>query len=184
MKTFLEIGTADFDTLLPLARKGGWMGWCVEPVPHHAKTLRQEAKSLPVGIIEAAVTDRTGSIKMAVGGGSEQWTRGISHIIDDNHTGTRLLDFTANQSIRQQDITVKCFTLDDLHNMLSITSLDFCKIAVEGHEETILKAYSWRVKPKMLKVEHKHVPTTHITSILQAQGYHIFTETDDLYAIL
>lgn len=184
MKTFLEIGTADFDTLLPLARKGGWVGWCVEPVPRHAKTLRQEACSLPVGIIEAAITDRTGNIRMAVGGGSEQWTQGVSHIIDKNHTGTRLLDFTANQGIRQQDITVRCFTLDDLLNMLSIDSLDFCKIDVEGHEETILKAYSWRVKPKVLKIEHKHVTTSNIMSILQAQGYTIFTETDDLYAIL
>ena len=57
MKTFLEIGVADFDTLLPLAEKGGWSGWCVEPMPHHVKTLREQAKGLPVAICECANQD-------------------------------------------------------------------------------------------------------------------------------
>lgn len=184
MKTFLEIGCADFDTLIPLAQKGGWNGWCVEPVPHHAETLRKTAMSLPVGVVEAAISDRTGSIRMAVGGGSEQWTRGISHVIDDNHTGTRLLDFTANRGIRQAEIEVTCFTLDDFLVQHCIKRLDFCKIDTEGHEEAILRDYSWRVKPKVMKVEHKHLPGDTVGRLLIAQGYTIFTETDDTYAIL
>lgn len=184
MKTFLEIGVADFDTLIPLAEKGGWNGWCVEPVPHHADTLRKRTHSLPIGVVQAAISDRTGTIQMAVGGGGEQWTRGISHIIDDNHTGTRLLDFTANRAIRQAEIEVSCYTLDDFLDTFNIKRLDFCKIDTEGHEEAILRDYSWRIKPKVLKVEHKHLPGGTIRRLLEPQGYHIFVETDDTYAIL
>ncbi len=184
MKTFLEIGCADFDTLIPLAKKGGWSGFCVEPVPHHAETLRKEAAGLPIGVIEAAISDRTGTIRMAVGGGNEQWATGISHVIDANHTGTRLLDFTANRNLRQAEIDVSCFTLDALLDHLGLTTIDFCKIDTEGHEEAILRDYSWRVKPKVMKVEHKHLPGNTVGKLLTAQGYHIFTEIDDTYAIL
>ena len=68
MKTFVEIGCADFDTLIPLAQKGGWCGWCIEPVPHHAETLRKKAAGLPVGVEEVAISDYDGHLTMAVGG--------------------------------------------------------------------------------------------------------------------
>jgi FkbM family methyltransferase len=183
MKTFLEIGVADFDTLLPLAEKGGWSGWCVEPMPHHVKTLREQAKGLPVAICECAISDRTGSIRMAVGGG-EKWAEGASHVIDDNHLGRRLLDWDVNQHFRYGEATVQCLTLDDFIDYYHIDRLDFCKIDVEGHEMNILGNYSWRVKPKLIKCEHKHIDDGLLDQILTSVGYTTFLEKDDLYAIL
>ena len=183
MKTFLEIGVADFDTLLPLAEKGGWTGWCVEPMPHHAKTLREKAKDLPVAICECAISDRTGSIRMAVGGG-EQWATGASHVIDDNHRGGKLLDRPVNKSIRMGEVEVPCFTLDDFIDKHRISEIDFCKIDVEGHELNILHTYSWRVKPKVIKCEHKHIPGNLLNSFIAPHGYTIFVESEDIYCIL
>ena len=37
-KMFVEIGSADFDTCLPLA-EAGWKGICVEPVPYLKKRI-------------------------------------------------------------------------------------------------------------------------------------------------
>lgn len=183
MKTFLEIGVADFDTLLPLAEKGGWTGWCVEPMPHHVKTLREKAKDLPVAICECAISDRTGSIKMAVGGG-EKWATGASHVIDSNHGGAKLLDMPVNKKLRMGELEVSCFTLDDFLDKHHINEIDFCKIDVEGHEPTILRGYSWRVKPKLIKCEHKHIPGNLLDLLLTPQGYTIFVENEDIYCVL
>jgi len=183
LKTFLEIGVADFDTLIPMAAKGGWCGWCVEPMPHHAETLRQKAAGLPIGICELAISDRNGEIKMAVGGG-EQWATGANHIIDDNHIGFKVLEMKANEHLRQEDITVQCMTLDMFIDQKGITHLDFCKIDVEGHELNIFKDYSWRVKPLVIKCEHKHLPGGSLARILEPLGYSIFVENEDIYAIL
>jgi FkbM family methyltransferase len=183
MKTFLEIGTADFDTLLPLAEKGGWYGWCVEPIPKHAETLRKEAAGLPVGIIECAISDFDGHIEMAVGTG-EKWAEGASHVISSNHSGRKLLDMPINAVRRQGEIEVKCLTLDTLIDNLGINELDFCKIDVEGHELEVLSKYSWKVKPKVLKVEHKHLPGGSLDRIIRPQGYTIFVEREDIYCVL
>ena len=187
MKTFLEIGVADFDTLIPLAAKGGWTGYCVEPIPRHVKTLREHAGALPVAVCECAISDRTGTIKMVVGDGEkhgEKWADGVSHVIDDNHTGPRLLDNPVNSHLRDGEIEVSCFTLDDFLDKHGIDEVDFCKIDVEGHEPNVFRNYSWRVKPKVIKCEHKHLPGNLLEQILVPQGYTIFVELEDIYCIL
>jgi len=183
LKTFLEIGVADFDTLIPLAEKGGWNGFCVEPMPHHVETLNKMSSGLPVAVCECAISDRTGDIRMAVGGG-EKWATGANHVIDDNHLGAKLLDRPINKSRRLAEIEVQCYTLDDFIDGHGITRIDFCKIDVEGHELNILKDYSWRVKPKVMKVEHKHLRGNELDKILGLAGYTIYIERQDVYAIL
>ena len=183
MKTFLEIGTADFDTLLPLAEKGGWTGWCVEPMPHHVETLRKKAKGLPVGIVEIAISNYDGHLEMAIGGNAD-WACGASHVISPHHGGVRLLDMKANSHLRIGEIRVQCMKLDTLLDAYNINEIDFCKIDVEGHELQVLENYSWRVKPKVMKIEHKHLPGGALAKILKPQGYSIFPEIDDVYAIL
>ena len=37
-KVFLEIGTSNFDTLIPLI-ENGWQGYCVEPVAEYVHDL-------------------------------------------------------------------------------------------------------------------------------------------------
>lgn len=187
MKTFLEIGVADFDTLIPLAEKGGWMGYCVEPIPRHVKTLREKAKDLPVAVCECAISDRTGTVRMAVGDGEpygEKWADGVSHIIGENQNMPGLLDRPVNAHLKKGEIEVPSFTLDDFLRKYDINEIDFCKIDVEGHEPTILQHYSWRVKPKLIKCEHKHIPGNLLEQILLPLGYTIFVEHEDIYCIL
>ena len=183
MKSFLEIGCADFDTLIPFARKGGWCGWCVEPMPHFASKLRVMAENLPVAICEYAISDYEGEIQMVVGEG-EEWATGASHVISSNHAGGRLLDLPANKKLRGEEITVPCLSLDGFLDRFGIKDLDFCKIDIEGHEATVLRDYSWQVKPRMIKIEHCHSEGDVLDRILEAQGYSLFVEQNDIYAVL
>ena len=185
MKTFLEIGVADFDTLIPLAKKGGWCGFCVEPVPHHVETLREMTRNLPVGIIPLAVSDHDGTTNMHIGG-IEDWAMGASHIADPNHEGARLLELPGKVrlGLRTDTIEVECTTLDSLLDSYKIDHLDYLKLDVEGHELNILRDYSWRIKPGLIKCEHKHLSGNDLDRIFEEQGYTLHVEIDDVYAIL
>ena len=183
MKTFVEIGCADFDTLIPLAEKGGWCGWCIEPVPHHAETLRKKAAGLPVGVEEVAISDYDGHLTMAVGGGPD-WARGASHVISKHHLGARLLDHPNNAKLRIDEIEVTCLKLETFMAQNNIGEIDFMKIDVEGHELNVLRSFSWCVQPKVLKIEHVHLSGNELDKLLKRQGYTIFVEARDIYAIL
>ncbi len=82
------------------------------------------------------------------------------------------------------EIKVQSLKLDTFLLEHDITEVDFMKIDVEGHEMEILTTYSWNVKPKLLKIEHKHLSGNTLDRILKRQGYTLFVETDDIYAIL
>ena len=152
-------------------------------MPHFAKKLRVMASGLPVGVCQAAISDYDGEITMAVGDG-EQWATGASHVTAPNHAGTRLLDLPVNKFLRKEDIKVKCMSLDSFIAANRITSIDFCKIDIEGHEATVLRNYSWVVKPAFMKIEHCHTPGNVLDEILSPQGYTIFVEKDDIYCVL
>lgn len=177
---FVEIGAADFDHLGSLARNG-WSGIIAEPVPQHAKSLRATLMGFQVKVVEAAISDLNGELEMAVSEG-DGWVRGISHVVSPNHAGTRLSDFPDNTHLFPDRITVKAMTLDTLLRE-TYGAIDFMKIDAEGHELNILRNYSWRIKPKALKVEHKHVDDAELKAILEAQGYIVWREVDDLYAV-
>ncbi len=117
MKTFLEVGVADFETLLEMAEKGGWTGYCVEPIPFFCESLRRQTEHLPVAVIEAALSDHDGFARMAVGSSrvpNEEWARGASHIIDANHEGFRAMENAHNIALglKDREIDVQCWTLD------------------------------------------------------------------------
>lgn len=183
MKKFLEIGCADFDTLIPMAKKGGWMGWCVEPVPYFTRSLKEQAAGLPVAICRHAISDFNGDLQMVTGQGV-QWATGCSHAVGKNHVGRRLLEEEKHKHRQKETITVPCMTLDDFLLRHQITHLDFCKIDVEGHEETIFRNYSWQVKPSFMKVEHWHSDLKVLSEILTQQGYTIWKDNVDIYAVL
>lgn len=184
MKTFIEIGCADFDTLLPLAARG-WRGFFVEPVDRMRESLISQATKVGVDMsaVEFApicISDHDGVVEMVESVGDD-WASGISHIVGQ---GSGLLDHPLNTHFRG-DVSMKpCETLDTFIAKRSIESVDFMKIDVEGHELAVLGPYSWKVKPALIKLEHKHCDITALKRILGREGYHTYIESEDLYAIL
>ena len=184
MKTFLEIGCADFDTLLPLAARG-WRGFFIEPVERMRESLIRQAQKVGVNMLDVefapiCISDHDGSIEMVESLGDD-WASGISHVANGPNSG--LLDHPLNQGFRGNIVTVPCETLDTFVAKRNIVSLDFMKIDVEGHELAVLEPYSWRVKPDLIKIEHKHSNLEVLRRILGREGYHTYIEAEDLYAI-
>ena len=65
VKTFVEIGSADFNTCLPLA-KSGWKGICIEPVPYLYERVKKQYEGYDVEVRNHAVSDNNGALEMAV----------------------------------------------------------------------------------------------------------------------
>jgi len=188
MKTFIEIGCSDFNNLDNFLDYN-WRGFFVDPIPKYFNSLHSKVKNKPNSVcVEAAISDKDGFIKMDVLEPfiEEEWQRGISHVhVDGDHSNISSNLVNRNQNIGTiSTIEVPCLTLDSFLNNFNITEIDFIQIDVEGHELIILENYSWKVKPKMIKVEHKFIDDIRLTNILTREGYKWWLEKDDLYGIL
>lgn len=189
-KTFLEIGTCDFDTCVGFANSGKWKGVMVEPTPHIVSTLKaQRTHEFNLRIEPVVCSDYTGTIRFATAKDSnEDWARGIGTVVGRNHFGTCLYNLGNNAEMFYNDIEeVPCMSLDDIigkhHSFLNYGKIDYLKLDTEGHEWTILRDYSWVVKPTFIKMEHKHIDVFPMKALLEKQGYVVYVEQEDLYAI-
>jgi FkbM family methyltransferase len=189
LKTFLEIGTSDFDTNLEFIESGNWKGIMVEPaIPfyNNIKKLAEKSKYHFNLILDSSViSDTDGFVDFAISKDIEGWQRGISTVISDSHEGTCLYNLGNNKEVSyDRVVTVPCITLDTLLNKYNVSSLEYLKVDTEGHELNIFKKYSWRIKPTFIKAETKHIDSEVLSNILKDQGYRVYLETEDLYAIL
>ena len=66
MKTFIEIGTCDFETNIPLIESGEWTGVMCEPAPTYFKNLEDICKDIKhrenLFLDNVAITDYTGHV--------------------------------------------------------------------------------------------------------------------------
>lgn len=183
MKTFIEIGACDFnnnDDLLD----SGWKGYFVEPIQQYHDNLAWRLQDKDATVIQAAVTDFDGVVNMDTVLGATDWIRGISHISSDVLDNTVSGLVKKNARTHMQVVQVPAITLDTLLTQYNIDHLDFMQMDVEGHEIVILKAYSWRVKPSFIRIEHKFVDDNILYAMLEEQGYKCWTEKDDIYGFL
>ncbi len=180
VKTFVEIGVSDFNTLEKLV-DNGWEGYFVEPVKRYANKLRAKGYN----VSECAISSYNGDLKMYQS--KEQtdddmlWINGISHAVDQK--GTKLLELENNTDYVEDIIIVPCYTLDEYFRVNNITKVDYLKLDVEGHETDIMQAYNWSVYPTFIKLEHFHINDILMRELLESKGYIVTTEERDMYAV-
>ena len=109
------------------------------------------------------------------------WSRGISHAVEQQ--GSKLLESKSYSHLTKGVIEVPCYTLSTYIKRMGITHIDFMKVDVEGHENDIFDAYDWIVKPTFMKIEHFHIDDKKLRKTLENQGYIVYTESYDLYAV-
>jgi len=173
-KVFVEIGVCDFDTLQPL-QSNGWKGYYVEPVREYADKVRGD-------VTQCAISSYDGTIEFYVSrSDGEEWVRGISHAVEQQ--GTKLLEVGNNIHLISRKVTVPCYTLQSFCKMKDIQYIDFLKVDTEGHETDIFEAYDWSVYPTMIKLEHWHIDDRKMKHLLEKQGYIVYTEERDMYAV-
>ena len=116
-KTFIEIGTCDFDTNIDLITSGRWIGVMCEPADKYRANLENLVQNNPyrhnLFIEPVAISDKDGELDFAEAKdtstgprGLGLWRRGISSVISDNHKGERLFDLKDNVARRPH---FKCF---------------------------------------------------------------------------
>lgn len=189
IKTFIEIGTSDFDTCLDLVNKGNWMGVMVEPNPKCMDSIKKQVAESPhasnVQFATEVISDFNGKIAFTTSRqDGEEWVKGISTVTAPSHRGERLFDYPENQLLIDEHLELPCITLNTLLARYEYEHINFLKIDTEGHELNILEAYDWEIKPDLIKVEHSHLDDKYLAKILKEQGYTVYTEETDLYGIL
>ena len=100
-KVFVEIGVCDFDTLEPLL-DNGWEGYFVEPIQEYAEKLSH------LNMTNCAISNSDGTVKMYKSNQTNQWSKGISHIVKQQ--GECLLEKAGNKKYLDKIITCLLYT--------------------------------------------------------------------------
>ena len=125
IKFFVEIGAANFETLLPLA-KLGWRGIVVEPVPHlHAQCV-EIFSEYDVKVVQAVISDYNGEMILPLLETIIRGSQDARMLFPRQSSWGKLSDHPLNRGDFSQIIKVKCLTLDSL--LQDINSVDFMKI--------------------------------------------------------
>src|SRR5207249_1701965 len=114
-----------FTTLFLASQFPGARHLCVEPNPANVALLRSNLSGLSerVEIVEAAVSNRTGNVRLV----DTDWSWG-GHVIETGPSSR----------------TVSCITLEDIMSRHGIETIDILKVDVEGAERQIFSGRpSW-----------------------------------------
>ena len=179
MKTFLEIGSCDFDTLSYLSQHG-WKGVILEPIPEYYNNLQFEKN---IQYFNVAIYESDGRVMM---------TTPIDELkeLDSDFRGmSTILGTMGPCRYESTQIKVDTMCFDTLFKLTNITELDYLKIDVEGYDGEVLKMFPWdKVKPKYIKFESEHLKSMGILgesiTLLKSHGYHVEIDDRNTYAIL
>lgn len=184
-KVFIEIGSCDFDNLDNLLNEG-WQGYFIEPIPDYYYSLKNKILNPNAYFHNIAISSSIGYKEMTYVDSltvKEQWMRGISHLSQESsNLINRNVELGYNLGNIKR-VKVPSVTLDFYLSLFDIKQIDMLRIDTEGHELAILSNYSWSVKPKKIKVEHKFVDKDKLLDILTDNDYTVADIGDDFYCV-
>tara|TARA_R100000278_G_scaffold94497_1_gene72152 strand:- start:11 stop:604 length:594 start_codon:yes stop_codon:yes gene_type:complete len=178
MKTFIEIGSCDFNTLNHLYYDG-WRGIIVEPVKEYLDNLERHPS---IEYVNMAIDTQNGTRDLWMCPKEYQKVsrdyRGMSSFYRDIHHGSVVGEQVLNDKgkpVHTDKIEIQTITWNTLVETFNIKEVDYLKIDTEGHDWEILKSIDLnKIKPKIIKVEHKHSgKKKEIMTYLFENGYHV-----------
>jgi FkbM family methyltransferase len=180
MKTFIEIGTCDFDTLRPLCDKG-WRGvmveaWCpyLQNIPDHENLTK-----VCVAVGPENGTAKFWKVKDDVLENSARDYRGMGTIRNNS-----VLETNSYYEDKVEWYDVNVATFDTIMSKFGITEIDYLKLDTEGMDFKILKTIDYeKYDIKVIKCETKFVFKEELFSFLDEKGYHIESFPNDIIAI-
>ncbi len=178
VKTFLEIGTCDFQTLSYLADLD-WKGVMIEPVPKYFQSLTSQSTHPNIYYINAAIDWVEGERKMYMA--SEDQIKKVPYSVG-------MSSFFPKPDILSEEIIVKTLTIDKVIDLCGIDRVDFLKIDAEGYDSEIVRMFPFdRFKPQHIKVEKEHMDENQLAGtlkLLNVNGYHCEWTERDIFAFL
>ena len=133
----------------------------VEPVPYLFNELKNNYKNKlsdvsNIVFINKAVSDCVGEIELFVPSEKNDfskfpfWASQLASI-NENHIKSHLNDLIVDK------IKIECTTIDEIIKEYNIEEIELLHTDTEGHDYTILMGYSFKIKPKKILFEHKHM---------------------------
>lgn len=181
MKTFVEIGSCDFDTLNYLGDEG-WRGVIVEPIKERFDNL---AKLANVTYLNVACAKEFGKATI--------WKFKDEEIAKDydlaGMTSFRPEVFSSanveETKSRMEPREVLTMTYSNILDVAGIDRVDFLKIDTEGYDWIILQMVDFEGprRPKFIKLEHAHIDDILASEFLEDHGYHIDVQARDIFAL-
>lgn len=172
MKTFVEIGSCDFDTLNYLSDRG-WKGVIVEPIKKYLNNIEQKPH---VHYLNYAIDLDRGVRIMRTAPDS---------LVETDREYAGMSSFINMNELLSEEQLVNTITFDDLIDLCNITQIDYLKIDAEGYDWVLISNFPYdKIKPKFIQVESEHLNGKEMGEFLANRGYHINCDTTDLYALL
>lgn len=181
MKTFVEIGTCDFDTLYHFLDKG-WRGVMIDPYKPFLDSFEDHPNLTKVCV--AISTEETTADYFYVNDETiKEWDdnvyRGIGSISPDS-----IMHIDKTYEGRLNKISVPTRTFESLMDELDITEIDYLKVDTEGLDFEILKSIDYdKFLIKLIKAETNYCNPDYMGSFLDDMGYHIEYFPNDIIAI-
>ena len=181
MKTFVEIGTCDFDTLRSLC-DSGWKGVMVEPYQPFLDNIENHQNLTKVNKA-VGLYNGTGTYRKVKQEFVEKWGdnayNGMGTI-----TNITTFDSTKDYIDSLEEHEVSLITFDTLMTEYGITEIDYLKIDTEGMDFDILKSIDYtKYKINVIKMEHSYCDENLVIDFLNNNGYHCELFIDDIIAI-
>jgi FkbM family methyltransferase len=182
MKTFVEIGTSNFNTLRHLCDKG-WKGIMVEPIEIALNKIPDHDNLTKVN----GAIDKDFNIRNLTKLKDKFWN---DPNIDRDYLGMASLQ--SNNILSQdnfyqdmiEEIEVGCVTFEFLMEQLGITEVDYLKIDTEGLDYDILNSINFnKFNIKAIRAEHQHVNLSLLVDLLEKNNYLVDILENDIIAI-
>ncbi len=141
----------------------------VEPVPYLFEQLKKNyTNRFPDNhnliFINKAVSDFIGQIEMTIPSERNDfsklpyWASQLASV-DPKHALGHI------NNLLVEKLFVKTTTINDIVKNFGITNLDLLHVDTEGHDYTILMNYNFKIKPKQILFEHKHMDGLNIVGV-------------------
>jgi FkbM family methyltransferase len=179
---FVDIGAHDgvsFSNTLYLERELGWGGIAVEPMPEVFERLERNRGCIKVqGCISAA----TGTAKFRRITGYAEMLSGLVGNYDPRHL-ERIQREIAAQGGSYEELTVRCFRLNDLLEEYRLAEVHYLNVDVEGAELDILRSIDFSaVRIHVCGIENNY-RDPRIPELMHARGYDLAAVVGDEFYV-
>ena len=131
----------------------------VEPVPYLFRKLKENYKNKNLNnvyFINKAVSDFIGEIELTIPSERNDFSR-FPHWASQLASVDRMHVHHHIGNLIAERILVPTTTISEIIHEYDVKEIDFLNTDTEGHDYTILMDYDFKIKPKKILFEHKHM---------------------------